>query len=120
MTYPEQLVELIEEFQDVDDQMERLEMVFEMADEVVSLPVEAWSDTTRILGCQSEAHVAVNLDQGKVLMSGGADSQLVQGLSTEVPPHKPCSYRLNLPKKWAFLIRCHRADPMDLETCSIR
>ena len=80
MTYPEQLVELIEEFQDVDDQMERLEMVFEMAHEVVSLPVEAWSDTTRILGCQSEAHVAVNLDQGKVLMSGGADSQLVQGL----------------------------------------
>ena len=37
MTYPAQLVELIEEFQDADDQMERLEMVFEMADEVVLL-----------------------------------------------------------------------------------
>ena len=80
MTYPTQLVELIEEFQDVEDQMERLEMVFEMADEVVVLPVDSWSDATRIVGCQSEAHVYVVLQEGKVLMSGGADSQLVQGL----------------------------------------
>lgn len=80
MTYPAQLLELIEEFQDVESQMERLEMVFEMADEVVVLPVETWSDTTRILGCQSEAHVNISLDEGKVLMAGGADAQLVQGL----------------------------------------
>ena len=80
MTYPAQLLELIEEFQDVESQMERLEMVFEMADEVVVLPVETWSDDTRIVGCQSEAHVNVSLNEGKVLMAGGADSQLVQGL----------------------------------------
>ena len=80
MTYPAQLLELIEEFRDVEDQMERLEMVFEMADEVVAFPVEDWSDSTRILGCQSEAHVQVRLDDGKVLMAGGADAQLVQGL----------------------------------------
>ena len=80
MTYPAQLVELIEEFQDVDDQMERLEMVFEMADEVVPIPVDDWSDDTRIVGCQSEAHVRISLDDGKVLMAGAADAQLVQGL----------------------------------------
>lgn len=80
MTYPAQLLELIEEFREVEDQMERLEMVFEMADEVVAFPVEDWSDSTRILGCQSEAHVQVRLDDGKVLMAGGADAQLVQGL----------------------------------------
>ncbi|MEJ6562787.1 MAG: SufE family protein [Euryarchaeota archaeon] len=80
MTYPVHLVELIEEFQEVEDQMERLEMVFEMADEVLVLAVDVWSDETRILGCQSEAHVLVTLDDGKVLMSGGADAQLVQGL----------------------------------------
>ena len=74
MTYPTQLVELIEEFQDVEDQMERLEMVFEMADEVVVLPVDSWSDTTRIVGCQSEAHVYVVLQEGNVLISGGAVS----------------------------------------------
>jgi cysteine desulfuration protein SufE len=80
MTYPAQLLELIEEFQDIESQMERLEMVFEMAEEVVLLPVEIWSDNTRIVGCQSEAHVNVTLDDGKVLMAGGADAQLVQGL----------------------------------------
>ena len=80
MTYPVQLLELIEEFREVEDQMERLEMVFEMADEVVAFPAEDWSDTSRILGCQSEAHVQVRLDDGKVLMAGGADAQLVQGL----------------------------------------
>ena len=64
MTYPAQLLELIEEFQEVEDQMERLEMVFEMADEVVAFPVEDWTDSTRILGCQSEAHVQVRLDDG--------------------------------------------------------
>ena len=80
MTYPAQLLELIEEFQEVEDQMERLEMVFGMADEVVAFPVEDWTDSTRILGCQSEAHVQVRLDDGKVLMAGGADAQLVQGL----------------------------------------
>ena len=80
MTYPAQLVELIEEFQDVDDQMERLEMVFEMADEVVLIPIDEWSDYTRVIGCQSEAHVRVSLDDGKVLMASAADAQLVQGL----------------------------------------
>ena len=80
MTYPAQLLELIEEFQDIESQMERLEMVFEMAEEVVLLPVEIWSDNTRIVGCQSEAHVNVILDDGKVLMAGGADAQLAQGL----------------------------------------
>ena len=80
MTYPVQLLELIEEFREVEDQMERLEMVFEMADEVVAFPAEDWSDKSRILGCQSEAHVQVRLDDGKVLMAGGADAQLVQGL----------------------------------------
>ena len=80
MTYPVHLVELIEEFQEVEDQMERLEMVFEMAEEVLVLAVDVWSDETRILGCQSEAHVLVTLQDGKVLMSGGADAQLVQGL----------------------------------------
>ena len=34
MTYPADLAELIEEFQEVEDKMERLEMVFDMADEV--------------------------------------------------------------------------------------
>ncbi|MGY8727991.1 MAG: SufE family protein [Candidatus Poseidoniales archaeon] len=80
MTYPEVLAELIEEFQGVDDKMERLEMVFDMADEVVPYPAERWDDESRVLGCQSEAHVHVELEDGKVLLFAGADAKLVQGL----------------------------------------
>ena len=36
MNYTAELSELIEEFQEIDDKMERLEMVFDLADEVNS------------------------------------------------------------------------------------
>ena len=80
MMYPEQLSELIEDFQSIDDRMERLEYVFDLASEVNELPTEEWTDSTRIQGCQSEAHVRVNIDEDNVRIYAGADSKLVQGL----------------------------------------
>ena len=50
MTYSAELLELIEEFQEIDDKMERLEMVFDLADEVNLLPIEQWTDSTRVHG----------------------------------------------------------------------
>lgn len=80
MTYPEVLVELIDEFSEIEDKMERLEMVFDMADEVIPLPAEQWGDDSRVVGCQSEAHVCVHLDDGKIILRSGADARLVLGL----------------------------------------
>ena len=80
MTYPERLMELIDDFQSIDDRMERLEYVFDLASEVNELPAEDWSDSTRIHGCQSEAHVRVDIDNNNVRLYSGADSKLVQGL----------------------------------------
>ena len=80
MTYPEQLMELIDDFQSIEDRMERLEYVFDLASEVNELPAEDWSDSTRIHGCQSEAHVRVDIDNNNVRLYSGADSKLVQGL----------------------------------------
>ncbi len=80
MNYSAELSELIEEFQEIDDKMERLEMVFELADEVNLLPVEQWSDLTRVHGCQSEAHVKVEIVDSSINFQSGADSKLVQGL----------------------------------------
>ena len=74
------LEELIEEFQDVDDKMERLEMVFELSEEVDFLEIEFWTDLTRVRGCQSEAHVLVSIEDEVVKLKAGADSKLVQGL----------------------------------------
>ena len=80
MTYPEQLSELIEDFQSIEDRMERLEYVFDLATEVNELPTEEWNDSTRIQGCQSEAHVRVEIHESNVRLYSGADSKLVQGL----------------------------------------
>ena len=80
MNYSSELSELIEEFQEIEDKMERLEMVFDLADEVNLLPIEQWSDSTRVHGCQSEAHVKVELVDSNVNFQSGADSKLVQGL----------------------------------------
>jgi len=78
--YPEALQELIEEFKEVADKRERLEMVFELADEIMLLPTNEWTDDTRIRGCQSEAHVRIAVEDGLVHMVGAADAKLVQGL----------------------------------------
>ena len=80
MTYPEQLSELIEDFKSIDDRMERLEYVFDLASEVNELPTSEWDDSTRITGCQSEAHVRVDIEEESVRLYAGADSKLVQGL----------------------------------------
>ena len=80
MNYSAELSELIQEFQAIDDKMERLEMVFDLAEEVNLLPLEDWNDATRVHGCQSEAHVKVGLVDSNVDFQAGADSKLVQGL----------------------------------------
>lgn len=80
MTYPAKLAELVEDFQSIDDRMERLEYVFDLASEVNELSTEEWSESTRIHGCQSEAHVRVDLEDENVRLYSGADSKLVQGL----------------------------------------
>ena len=78
--YPDALQELVEEFQEVEDKRERLEMLFELADEIVELPASQWSEETRVRGCQSEAHVRVSIEDGLVHFFGAADAKLVQGL----------------------------------------
>ena len=80
MTYPEALQELIEEFQSVEDKRERLEMLFELADEVVELPQDQWSEETRFKGCQSEAHVRISINEGRIQFLSSADARMVQGL----------------------------------------
>ena len=80
MTYPSQLSELIEEFQDIVDKRERLEYLFEFASEVNELPRTDWTDETRVRGCQSEAHIRVHVEKGIVHFESAADAQLVQGL----------------------------------------
>ena len=105
MTYPAKLAELVEDFQSIDDRMERLEYVFDLASEVNELPTEEWSDSTRIHGCQSEAHVRVDLENENVRLYSGADSKLVQGLMgilTIAIDGQPIEIALNLTPEFAI------------------
>lgn len=105
MTYPAKLAELVEDFQSIDDRMERLEYVFDLASEVNELPTEEWSESTRIHGCQSEAHVRVDLENENVRLYSGADSKLVQGLMgilTIAIDGQPIEIALNLTPEFAI------------------
>ena len=80
MNYPQALQELIDEFSFIDDKMEILEYVYELSEEVVEFPNSDWNEKTRIMGCQSEAHLEVVVKDGIVELRCGADSKIVQGM----------------------------------------
>jgi cysteine desulfuration protein SufE len=80
MSWPVAIQELIEEFQDIDEQFERLEVLMEFSEEVEELPVERWNDHNLVKGCQSIAHIEVEMVEGKVWMKAAADAKMVQGL----------------------------------------
>jgi len=79
--WPEELLEIIDDFAAAFDSSERYEMLFELADDVDELPLSEWTSSTKVHGCQSEAHVlaCLNVD-GSFHLKGAADSKLVQGL----------------------------------------
>ena len=80
MSWPVAIQELIEEFQDIDEQFERLEVLMEFSEEVEELPVESWNDSNLVKGCQSVAQIVVEMVEGKVWMKAAADAKMVQGL----------------------------------------
>ena len=80
MKYPQALQELIDEFAEIEDKMEILEYVYELSEEVVEFPIANWSEKTRIIGCQSEAHLEVIVVDGIVELRAGADAKIVQGM----------------------------------------
>ena len=74
----EALQEIIQELAEIEDRMERFEFIFDLAEDVPELPIEAWNDDNRVKGCQSQA-LEVSLENDRVLLRG-ADARLVQGL----------------------------------------
>ena len=78
--WPDKLQEIIEDFSDALDQMERYEMLFEFAEEIDELDVSEWTDHTRVVGCQSEAHIVTEYRSTGFHLRGSSDSQIIQGL----------------------------------------
>lgn len=80
MSWPANLQEIIDEFQEIEDQFERLEILMDFADEVDELPVGEWNDGNLVRGCQSVAHIEVTLPDDLVHIRAAADAKMVQGL----------------------------------------
>ena len=80
MSWPVNLQEIIDEFQEIEDQFERLEILMDFADEVDELPVGEWNDGNLVRGCQSVAHIEVTLPDDLVHIRAAADAKMVQGL----------------------------------------
>ena len=80
MTWPEAIQEIIDEFQEIEDQFERLEVLMDFSSEVNELPFEEWNDSNLVKGCQSIAHIEVDIHNEKVWMKAAADAKMVQGL----------------------------------------
>ncbi len=78
--WPPRIQEIINDFSEALDQMERYEMLFEYASEIDELDTSEWNNKTRVVGCQSEAHIMVNFDSDGFRLRGGSDSQIIQGL----------------------------------------
>ena len=48
----EALEEILDEFEEIEDRMEKFEFLHDLSDELNQLPTEEWTDSTRIDGCQ--------------------------------------------------------------------
>ncbi|RJV00763.1 MAG: SufE family protein [Candidatus Poseidoniales archaeon] len=80
MSWPKAVQDIIDEFQDIEDQFERLEVLMDFSEEVDELPVSEWNENNLVKGCQSIAHVVVVVNDGIVHMKSAADAKMVQGL----------------------------------------
>ena len=80
MNWPDSIQKIIEEFQEIEDQFERLEVLMDFAEEVDELPVEEWNDSNLVRGCQSVAHIEVSIRDELVWLRAAADAKMVQGL----------------------------------------
>ena len=80
MNWPDSIQEIIEEFQEIEDQFERLEVLMDFAEEVDELPVEEWNDSNLVRGCQSVAHIEVSIRDELVWLRAAADAKMVQGI----------------------------------------
>ena len=80
--WPLPLQQIIDEFKDCFDRMERYELLFDYANKLPhELQSKDWNEENRVKGCQSEAHVECILDEnGGFQIHGAADANVVQGL----------------------------------------
>jgi cysteine desulfuration protein SufE len=80
MTINEKQDEIIEEFEMLDDWMDRYQLILDFAKGISSLSEEDKTEQNLIDGCQSKVWFTCRLEDGKIIYNGDSDALLVRGI----------------------------------------
>lgn len=74
--------EIIEEFEAFEDWLERYQLILDYANELKENPFpEADRNAQNLIdGCQSQVWFTVRMEEGKMIINGDSDAQLVKGI----------------------------------------
>lgn len=72
--------EIIEEFQDFDDWMDRYQLLIEMGNEQEPLPEQYKTEQNLIEGCQSRVWLQADLVDGRIRFQAESDALIVKGI----------------------------------------
>lgn len=80
MTIDEIQEEIIEEFSDFDDWMDRYQLLIDLGNEQAPLDPKYKTDQNLIEGCQSRVWLQADLLDGKVIFQAESDALIVKGI----------------------------------------
>ena len=80
MTIEESQQEIIEEFSEMDDWMDRYQLLIDMGEEQTPLPTEEKNESNLIDGCQSRVWIVCNEQDGRLHFRAESDALIVKGI----------------------------------------
>lgn len=80
MTINEKQDEIIEDFEMLDDWMDRYQLILDYAKGLAPMPAEDKTEQNLIDGCQSKVWFTCRLEEGKIIYNGDSDALLVRGI----------------------------------------
>ena len=80
MTIEESQQEIIEEFSEMDDWMDRYQLLIDIGEEQTPLPAEEKNESNLIDGCQSRVWIVCNEQKGRLHFRAESDALIVKGI----------------------------------------
>ena len=80
MTIEESQQEIIEEFSEMDDWMDRYQLLIDMGEEQSPLPAEEKNESNLIDGCQSRVWIVCSEQDGRLHFRAESDALIVKGI----------------------------------------
>ena len=80
MTIEESQQEIIEEFSEMDDWMDRYQLLIDMGEEQTPLPAEEKNESNLIDGCQSRVWIVCDEQDGRLHFRAESDALIVKGI----------------------------------------